>query len=300
MRTASFRRRSGAPPQVFGHRGVRGAAPENTMSAFELAAKAGAQGVELDVRVCGSGELVVCHDPTLDRVTSGRDRRVVADLDWPTLSGVDVGDGQHIPLLDEVLRWARDRNMKVNVEMKRDLPDRRAVVRETARALDRIGAQLGNVIVSSFDPWMLAHLGWQMPNTLRGYLFASGQRWARYGWAALPLRVEAVHPDKLLVDAKRCEKWRRRGKLVNVWTVNDGAEARSLAAIGVDAIVTDTPQIIVEALNSPRGGPKAAPSNSPGPKAAPSNSPGPKAAPSNSPGPKAAPSNSPGPKAAPS
>jgi glycerophosphoryl diester phosphodiesterase len=218
------------------------------MVAFELAAMAGAQGVELDVRVCRSGELVVCHDPTLERVTGDRDRRAVADLDWAALSRVDVGDGQNIPLLDQVLRWARDRDMKVNVEMKRDVPDRRAVVRETARSLDRAGARIADVIVSSFDPWMLAYLAWQIPAALRGYLFGAGQRVAKYGWAALPLRVEAVHPDRLLVDARRCRKWHRRGKLVNVWTVNDAEEARALSAIGVDAIVSDVPRAIVDAV----------------------------------------------------
>jgi glycerophosphoryl diester phosphodiesterase len=52
---AAFRRPAGAPPFIFGHRGVRGEAPENTMAAFELAAASGADGVELDVRVCRSG-----------------------------------------------------------------------------------------------------------------------------------------------------------------------------------------------------------------------------------------------------
>src|SRR3954470_13188087 len=89
----AFRRREGAPPFVYGHRGVRGEAPENTMAAFEIAANAGAAGFELDVRVCGSGELVVCHDPTLERFTQGRDRRKVAELGWPDLGKVDVGSG---------------------------------------------------------------------------------------------------------------------------------------------------------------------------------------------------------------
>src|SRR6266536_5012531 len=106
MNAGSFRRPEGAPPRVFGHRGVRGAAPENTMMAFELAADSGAQGVELDVRVCRSGELIVCHDPTLERVTGGRDARSVADLEWSLLSRVDVGSGQTMPLLGEVLGWA--------------------------------------------------------------------------------------------------------------------------------------------------------------------------------------------------
>src|SRR6476646_7269082 len=132
MNATSFRRLSGAPPYVFGHRGVRGAAPENTMAAFELAAASGADGVELDVRLCRTGELVVCHDPTLARFTGGRDERKVADLDLGELARADVGSGQGVPPLAEVLRLARDRKLRVNVEMKRDVPNRRLVVRETA------------------------------------------------------------------------------------------------------------------------------------------------------------------------
>src|SRR5215210_4731977 len=105
----SFRRRDGAPPLVFGHRGVRGTAPENTMSAFDLAADAGADGVELDVRTCRAGELVVCHDPTLERCSAGRDLREVAELDLTELARADVGAGQGVPSLVKVLDWARDR-----------------------------------------------------------------------------------------------------------------------------------------------------------------------------------------------
>ncbi|RYE94070.1 MAG: glycerophosphodiester phosphodiesterase, partial [Myxococcales bacterium] len=61
MSAAGWRRRPGQPPRIYGHRGVRGARPENTLAAFEHAAAEGADGVELDVRVCGSGELVVFH-----------------------------------------------------------------------------------------------------------------------------------------------------------------------------------------------------------------------------------------------
>ena len=239
---ASFRRPSGAPPYVFGHRGVRGEAPENTMAAFELAAASDADGVELDVRLCRSGELVVCHDADLARLTRGRDTRNVADLDRTELARVDVGDGQPIPLLTEVLAWAEPRGLRVNVEMKRDVPNRRAVVRETARLLEQ--GPLPPVIVSSFDPWMLAYLSWLSPSVLLGYLFASEQTLTRSGWVAKTIHVAAVHPERTEIDAERVRAWQKRGRLINVWTVNEGAEARALSAMGVDAIITDVPRRI--------------------------------------------------------
>jgi glycerophosphoryl diester phosphodiesterase len=239
---ASFRRSRGAPPLVFGHRGVRGEAPENTMAAFEYAAAAGADGVELDVRLCRSGELVVCHDADLTRLTQGRDTRRVADLDRSELARVDVGKGQPIPALTEVLAWAESRRLRVNIEMKRDVLDRRAVVRETARVLE--AGPLPPVIVSSFDPGMLAYLSWLRPSVLLGYLFASDQTITRSGWMARVIHVGAVHPERTEIDGARCRAWQKRGRLVNVWTVNDAAEARALAAMGVDALITDVPRRI--------------------------------------------------------
>jgi glycerophosphoryl diester phosphodiesterase len=248
MNATRFRRPDRAPPYVFGHRGVRGAAPENTMTAFQLAAESGADGVELDVRLCRTGELVVCHDPTLERFTGGRDVRSVADLDLAALARVDVGGGSSVPSLVEVLEFARGRKLRVNVEMKRDVPSRRAVVRETARMLASLGPQLEDIIVSSFDPWMIGYFAWLLPHASRGCLFAEDQRWLRSGWVAGPLRADAVHPERTLVDEHSCRKWRGRGKLVNVWTVNDVAEAERLAELGVDAIITDVPRIIGDAV----------------------------------------------------
>jgi glycerophosphoryl diester phosphodiesterase len=237
-----FRRSKGAPPYVFGHRGVRGAAPENTMAAFELAAQLGADGIELDVRLCRSGELVVCHDPDLSRCSGARDTRKVAELDAAELARVDVGGGQPVPLLTEVLAWALGRGLRVNVEMKRDVPDRRAVARETALVLD--ATPVPPVIVSSFDPWMLAYLSWLRPSLLLAYLVGSDRRLTRSGWIARMLQVSAVHPERSAIDAERCRVWQNRRLLVNVWTVNDAAEARALAEMGVDALITDVPGII--------------------------------------------------------
>jgi glycerophosphoryl diester phosphodiesterase len=242
MNDDAFRRPHGAPPHVYGHRGVRGEAPENTMAAFELAAASGADGVELDVRLCRSGELVVCHDVDLRRLTRGREPRRVADLDLLELSRVDLGGGQSVPLLSDVLDWAKSRALRVNVEMKRDVPDRRAVVDATARSLETRSRP--PVLVSSFDPWMLAYLRWRRPSVPLGYLFGSEHALTRSGWAAGALRVSAVHPERTEVDATRCRAWKESGRIVNVWTVNDAAEARALAALGVDAIITDMPRRI--------------------------------------------------------
>jgi glycerophosphoryl diester phosphodiesterase len=152
---ARFRRRSprSRPPLVIGHRGVgpagggggaggggvegaegRAAPPENTLAAFEEAARQGADAIELDARLCASGEVVVLHDADLRRPTRGADPRAVGAVPWGELRRVDVG-GERVPLLADALALARARRLAVNVEVKRDVPDRVAMVRAMARLL---------------------------------------------------------------------------------------------------------------------------------------------------------------------
>jgi glycerophosphoryl diester phosphodiesterase len=248
MHFEQFRRKHGAPPLVYGHRGVRGEAPENTMRAFELARAQGADGIELDIRPCATRELVVFHDPTLARCSDKKDERAVCDVPYGELSRIDVGQGATIPLLSEVLQWARGHGILINVEMKRDVPDRAALVAATAAALRALPDFASTGIVSSFDGWMLGRLGRTLPGVARGFLFEPRQRLWRSGWPAPLLGAAAVHPERTLVTPVMCRLWRAARRLVNVWTVNDVEEARRLAALGVDGIITDSPGVMVRAL----------------------------------------------------
>lgn len=259
---ARFRRAPGRPPLVIGHRGVRGgpdpmaateaeraprALPENTLPAFEEAARQGACAIELDVRLCASGEVVALHDPDLARVTAGADPRAAADLPYSELRRVDLGVGVRVPLLGEVLALARARRLAVNVEIKRDVPDRAALVRATARLLHAWDPAHA-VLVSSFDPAMLVLCGALLPRAPRALLVARAH-WPEAAVRVGPaLGVAAVHLERTLTAPPRLDALRRRGLIVNVWTVNDPAEARDLAKLGVDGIITDAPGRIREAL----------------------------------------------------
>ncbi|WP_437643928.1 glycerophosphodiester phosphodiesterase [Sorangium sp. So ce362] len=235
-------------PLLFGHRGVRGegAPPENTLAAFAEAAAQGADGIELDVRVCGSGELVALHDPDLARVTQGADPRAAAALRWDELRQVDLG-GDRVPLLSEVLAFARGRRLAVNVEMKRDVPDRAAVALATARLL-RAWDPRHPVLVSSFDPVMLASFRVMAPAVPRALLVHR----SRYHDAAVRLApalgVLAAHIERTIASPERIALLKRQGRVINVWTVNDPGEARDLAALGVDGLITDAPRRIRDAL----------------------------------------------------
>lgn len=248
-----LKRAAGSPPLVLGHRGARHAAPENTHAAFELARREGAAGVELDVRLVKSGEIVVLHDPTLARVTGGADRRAVEQLTWRETQGADLGGGERVPSLPDVLDWAAAHDQLVNVEVKADVRRRRDLVRGVIALLGRHGWAKRGVLLSSFDPrfvWVLSRALRQVPSA---FLFHTRSPTARaaalVGAAAFNrLGARAVHPEHSLIDRQRMAVWRSRQVLVGTWTVNDPERARALAELGVDYIVSDTPGVILSAL----------------------------------------------------
>jgi glycerophosphoryl diester phosphodiesterase len=220
---------------------------ENTLAAFAAAAAEGAEAVELDVRTCASGELVVLHDPTLEGVTEGADHRAAADLTLAELARVPLPDGSRVPSLAEVLAFARERRLPVNVELKRDVPSRPAVVRAAARLLDRWDPA-HSLLVSCFDPVMLAGFAALVPRVPRAVLVHRTRWHLIHAGTALPLGAAAVHLNRTLTRPDLVRELRARGLAVNVWTVNDPAEAGDLAALGVDALITDAPGEVRAAL----------------------------------------------------
>lgn len=243
---SSFLPRHGRPA-IVGHRGVRGARPENTMAAFELAIREGADAVELDARVCGSGELVVCHDADLARVAG--DRRRVVDLGWTDLSQVDVGGGERIPQLVDVLDLCRSAGVGVNVELKRDLPSRAGAVVAAAQLLLAWHGE-HEVVVSSFDPWMLAGLRKLAPAVPCAQLVHRSRYVPVHVAVGRAVGASGVHLEHSLWTGSRVAALRRSASWLAAWTVVDVAEARRLASLGADAIITDMPGLVRQALES--------------------------------------------------
>lgn len=236
---------------VLGHRGVRRigdeALPaENTLAAFAHAASAGADGIELDVRLAKDDDVVVFHDPTLERMTGGRDRRVVADLAAAELGAVELAGGGTAPRLAEVLAWCKERGLAVNVELKRDGgPLWRLAVR-TAEIARRSGAE---VLFSSFDPRLLGYVAVAFPRAPRAWLLHPSRRWSIPAARAFARRhmIHAIHPERTQVDHGFVRAMKRRGVRVGVWTVNDPAEAARFYEWGVDWCITDDPARILTA-----------------------------------------------------
>jgi len=244
----AWQRPAGARPFVLGHRGARHAAPENTLAAFELSRVEGADGIELDVRLDGSGRVIVLHDPTLGRVTRGAETRHAEDIPSREMSRLDVGNGERVPTLAEVLTWAREHEQRVNVELKSDVRNRALLLRQVAGVM--AGQALPSVLFSSFHPYFVWWLGRRLPDLPRAWLVHKEQRILKYAPGLRALGANGLHPEHVLASATRIARLKRQRFLVNTWTVNDPLRAQALARDGVDAIISDVPGKILGALAS--------------------------------------------------
>jgi glycerophosphoryl diester phosphodiesterase len=248
----AWRRAAGARPLVLGHRGARHAAPENTLAAFDLARREGADGVELDVRLDGDRRVLVLHDPSFERVTAGREARLAARLSRRAIDGIDVGRGERAPSLAAVLDWARAHRQRINVELKHDVPDRLGLARAVTALLVTEPEAAERFLCSSFDPLLVLAMRRLAPCLPTAWLVHAKQRALRTAPARGLLGTSGVHPEHVLVTRETVAHYRRADGLLNVWTVNDETRARELAGLGVDALISDRPGAILAALGAGR------------------------------------------------
>jgi glycerophosphoryl diester phosphodiesterase len=240
-------------PLVIAHRGASYDAPENTLAAFALARKQGADGVELDTSLSKDGVPVVIHDLSLDATTNGAG--LVRNYTLKQLKEFDAGSHydfafrhETIPTLDEVFETV-GHDMVINVELKTDAIRANGLEPNVLTVIRRHNAS-GRVIVSSFNPFALRRFHAIAPDIPIGYLYAAGSSLPyRFGWFMFALPHQARHPEQVLVD-KEFMAWARANNFrVNTWTVDAPERIRELRDLGVDAIITNRPQVALEALN---------------------------------------------------
>lgn len=217
-------------PLLLGHRGARRYAPENTLAAFDLALQHGAHGFEFDVRCTRDRQTILCHDPKLNRLLLRRH----------TLKQIQEscrGNNGIPPCLEEVLDRYRDAFLNIEVKVRGLEP---TIVRALRRARPK------DYFISSFLPGVVRRLHALDNSLVLGTLAQT--RWQLRRWRILPVRY--VVPHYRLLTRRLVEKIHAENKKVVTWTVNDPRQMLRAAAMGVDAIISDDPQLLVKTLGS--------------------------------------------------
>lgn len=214
--------------RLIAHRGFAGENPENTLVAVRRAAQH-ADMIEIDVRRCGSGELVVIHDESVDRVTDGTG--LVADLPLSALADLNVlGTGEGVPALEAVLAEVPDA-VGVNIELKEP-----GLAKRVCTLISDIENE---VVISSFHRDVLRAIRTEC-EAPRGYL----TRWPAGLNAASNLECSFVHPRHTICSPAFVARARDAGVRVNAWTVADPGTARRLEQAGVDGLIADRSDIL--------------------------------------------------------
>lgn len=239
--------RSGPPPAVVGHRGAPRRARENTPESFAAAARDGATWVELDARLSADDVVVVHHDPVL---ADGRALRALSAAELE-----EAGVHRLAAVLDGL-----PAGLGVDVECK-NLPgepdyDEGEPLAAAVAAVLRPAAGSRPMLTSSFNPMTVEALASALPDIVAGLLHLDTLTVASAVDLAAEMGARAVCPHvDSRIGADDVEGAHAAGMAVLVWTVDDAATARGLAAAGVDAICTNDPAAIVAALRQPdRGG----------------------------------------------
>jgi len=245
------------PPLNIAHRGGGGEAPENTLAAFELALRQGADGIELDVRLSSDGVPVVIHDPRLGRTTSGHGW--VSEHRANALRRLDAGSwfnrrfpekarhryvGAKIPLLSEVLAWVGQHKIQVFVEIKRGRGTYPGIEAKVLEEIERAGIR-GLVTIISFHLRTLRRV-----RELDSYL-SLGLDVSRSLLAirrTRSLEGKAILPHWAIASRRFIRRAHGQALRVFTWTVDHRARMERMIAAGVDGIITNYPSRLADVL----------------------------------------------------
>jgi glycerophosphoryl diester phosphodiesterase len=261
---------------VYAHRGGAALRPENTLASFDYGLSLGADGLEFDVHLARDGVVVVHHDATLERTTNARGK--IAALSADELAGVDAGywfnpraagspgddearafpfrgKGHGVPRLAKIL--SRYPGIPLIIELKVNDPElARRVIDEvrTARAVDRVA---------------LGSFGWRVLKAARQYepriptgasreevrlaLYRSWIRWPIRSTSYREFQVPERSGPTRIVSRRFIAHMHRAGLPVKVWTVNEPADMRRLLDWGVDALISDRPDLAAAAVRTHSG-----------------------------------------------
>jgi glycerophosphoryl diester phosphodiesterase len=248
--------REGETPYIIAHRGISAKAPENTLASFERAAKvSGIDMIELDVRLSKDNEVIVLHDRTLQRTSTGNGP--ARNYLMEEIQRFDAGSwfhksffNQRIPTLEEVLREIGDR-LWIDIEIKSDLFHKELSGLLEDRVIDvvhRCGMD-DRVMISSFDHRLLAYIKKTKPTAVTGVLYNFS-----YDFGRLPSMLAERVGASVFVCAKReltsrmIDDAHNHDIAVYVYTLNSVHDARRMLTYGVDGIISNNADDIISVV----------------------------------------------------
>lgn len=221
-----------------GHRGAKGYVSENTLTSIQKALDLHVDGIEIDVHLCASGELVVFHDFTLERMTNGSGE--IATQSLSQLQRLLVDDTFKIPTLTEVLDLINAKCL-LNIELKGE-----QTARPTVKLLHQYFKKgtwtYTHILISSFQNKELEAV-YDLDKTMPLGVLTKASVNASIQFAKT-IHAVAIHPNYALLSKNNVKNAQDQGFKVNAWTVNDYESIERIKSYGVNAIITDFPDRI--------------------------------------------------------
>lgn len=236
-------------PVKIGHRGAAGYCPENTFASFNKALELGVDYLEIDIQMTKDGELVVLHDPTVNRTTNGKGK--VKDLTLKEIQALDAGSwfhpkfkGEKVPSFSEFLDvYASETGLLLELKKPSLYPE---IEEKLARELMKRGLHSGeknHIIVQSFDINSLKRFHLLLPSIPIGVLIKNTgvKRISTKDLNSFSSFASYVNPKITLVNKRLIRRIHLHGFKTIIWTVKKKSDVRLLKHFDINGIVSDYP-----------------------------------------------------------
>lgn len=236
--------------KIYAHRGFSGKYPENTMLAFEKAVELGVDGIELDVHLTKDNVLVIIHDEDIKRTCDGQG--LVRDMTYDELKKFDasatfrgVYGFNGIPTLREYFDLVKDTNVITNIELKTGIFEYPTIEKRVIDMIKEYGLEK-KIILSSFNHYTVMRCKDIAPEIKRGFLSES---WLiGYGKYTAQNDCQCCHPIHCFLSEETVKEMHDAGCEINTWTVNEYEDIKRLSALGVDSLIGNFPDRMIEVL----------------------------------------------------
>jgi glycerophosphoryl diester phosphodiesterase len=236
-------------PPVIAHRGASAYAPENTLAAFTKAVQLGIKWIEFDVMLAACGEVVIFHDAQLNRTTQTEGTLRQHTYDY--LRSLDAGawfdlrfSGERIPTLAQALAFLKETHTAANIELKAEEGLETQLIQRILETIKPYFSVADSAILfSSFSKDALISLRHQAPHCHIGLLLDEwDSHWKDF---SISLQCASIHVNEKIMTSAIAHDIKKMNKALLCYTVNRPSRAQELYALGVDAVFSDVPDLIL-------------------------------------------------------